>query len=103
MSVKIVHSNHRIEITPVISRWIWPANVSTEEAERKNIAKSCNDMIEEIKRHIDDVDSVAMRYDTDRVCEHCGSVWTEDSQSYNGGCCDKDEAAEDARLAGAAK
>ncbi len=25
------------------------------------------------------------------VCEGCGSVWTEKSDTYNGGCCSQDE------------
>lgn len=33
--------------------------------------------------------------ETQRVytCEHCGAPWTEKSDTYNGGCCSKDEAA----------
>jgi len=27
------------------------------------------------------------------VCEHCGWEWTEESDTYNGGCCDADEQA----------
>lgn len=28
-----------------------------------------------------------------KSCEHCGHHWTEDSSTYNGGCCEADEAA----------
>lgn len=89
---KTVYSNHRVEVFPVIDRYLWPANVSTEEAERKNIAKSLENLVAALKRH-NDFERLAIRYDTHEVCVHCGSLWTEESTTYNGGCCDKDEAA----------
>lgn len=38
---------------------------------------------------------------TEPVCEHCGARWTERDDAYNGGCCDADQAPEDAREAAA--
>jgi len=52
----------------------------------------CAEIASEIKRHVDNVGYVNIEFDQERVCEHCGSVWTEVSQVYNGGCCSKDEA-----------
>lgn len=46
----------------------------------------------QIKRHCDDVTSVTVECDTLAVCEYCGYPWSEDSPTYNGGCCAKDEA-----------
>lgn len=57
----------------------------------------CNDIASEIKRHVDYVSSVSVEFDQDSVCEHCGSKWTEESTTYNGGCCAADEDAEEAR------
>ena len=31
------------------------------------------------------------------VCAFCGDSWTEDGDTYNGGCCKADQSAEDAR------
>lgn len=95
---KTVYSNHRVEVFPVIDRYMWPASVSDEDAERKNIARSLETLVEALKRH-NDFESLAVRYDTDEVCAHCGRPWTEESTTYNGGCCDKDVEAEDARIA----
>lgn len=53
----------------------------------------CEEIAKEIKRHVDCVDSVSIEFDQQHVCEHCGWAWSEDSDTYNGGCCDKDEEA----------
>lgn len=50
-------------------------------------------MVEQIKRHVDDVGNVTVEADGEYVCEHCGSKWTEGNSPYNGGCCDEDEKA----------
>jgi hypothetical protein len=57
----------------------------------KDYIDRCEEMIEQIKRHVDDVDSAYVEFDQEFVCEFCGRDWTEDSDTYNGGCCDKDE------------
>jgi methionyl-tRNA synthetase len=51
----------------------------------------CEDIIQQIKRHVDDIGSVYLERDSELVCEHCGAYWTEGSASkHNGGCCSKD-------------
>ena len=57
----------------------------------KDMQERCNEMISDIKRHVDNVGHVYIDFDQEYVCEHCGSTWTEKSSTYNGGCCDKDE------------
>jgi len=59
----------------------------------------CEAMAAQIKRHVDDWKYVDVEQETEDVCEHCGGVWTEASQVFNGGCCQADEDAEKARLA----
>ena len=65
-----------------------------EEA-RKRIERDYQDRCEEIaadiRRHADNVGHVSVEFDQEYVCEHCGRDWTEESNTYNGGCCDKDE------------
>ncbi len=51
------------------------------------------EIMADIKRHVDNVGSAHIEFDQEHVCEHCGSVWTEKDSNYNGGCCDKDEQA----------
>jgi len=51
---------------------------------------AARDLKESIKRHCDGFDSIDIEHDFDEVCEFCGSSWTEDSDTYNGGCCERD-------------
>ncbi len=91
MSKKEGRSNFRVEVDPVVSRWI---GFTPEQNERK----SAELLAAEIRRHCDH-GGVAVLSDDDSRCEHCNSRWTEKRTDYNGGCCDKDEGAEEARLA----
>lgn len=56
----------------------------------------CNSIITEIKCHVNEVGGAYIEFDRNEVCEHCGSLWTENSATYNGGCCSRDQLAEDA-------
>lgn len=53
----------------------------------------CDEIAASIKRHTNDVSHVEVIFDQQHVCSHCGADWTEASDSYNGGCCEADEAA----------
>jgi rubrerythrin len=64
----------------------------------REIQERCEELIADMKRHVDNFGSAYIEFDQEHVCEHCGSTWTESSATYNGGCCDKDQEAEDARL-----
>jgi len=50
----------------------------------------CLDIINQITKHVDYVRKANLAYDAEAVCEFCGSIWSEDSDIYNGGCCDED-------------
>ena len=50
----------------------------------------CEEIANQIRRHVDNVGSVAVRAHTDAVCEFCGSAWTEDGDDFNGGCCESE-------------
>lgn len=71
----------------------------TEEA-KKRIEREeevrANDVMADVKRHVDNVGRVYVEFDQEHVCEHCGASWTEASPDYNGGCCDADESAAEA-------
>lgn len=64
----------------------------------RDMEDRCDELIADMKRHVDNIGSVHIEYDQEEVCEHCGSSWTEDNSLYNGGCCEEDEAAEQARI-----
>jgi len=76
--------NHRVVVDPKMWR-------SISKLEHADYVRACETIAAEIKRHVDDVDSVRTEWDTLHECEHCGHKWTEESDTYNGGCCDKDE------------
>ena len=62
--------------------------------ERYQIA--ADSIVKNIRRHVDDIGHVYVENEYQDECEHCGSQWTEDSSTYNGGCCAKDQEAQDA-------
>lgn len=53
----------------------------------------CDEIVSDIKRHVENVGSAWVEFDQQHVCSHCGALWTEKSETYNGGCCDEDEKA----------
>lgn len=74
--------NYRVVVEPRSSSW---------RQNEKDLARDCEDIVSQIKRHVDDVDSVRVESDLNGYCEHCNSIWTEASMTYNGGCCSKDQ------------
>jgi hypothetical protein len=84
----IKQSNFRVEVYPRTRAY--GITVSDE----KDI---CNEIIDDIKRHVDGVSGAYLVCDNYPVCASCGSKWTEDGDTYNGGCCKADQDAEDAR------
>lgn len=47
---------------------------STEEIEKEYLQR-CNEIEEEIKRHVDNVGYISVEYDTEERCSHCGYRW----------------------------
>lgn len=72
-----------------------PAEI--ERLARDRMAR-CEEVAKDIKRHVDNVRNCFIEFDQENVCEHCGATWTENSNTYNGGCCAADEGAEETRL-----
>lgn len=67
-------------VSPYIGRYIEPDEQMRE----------CKSIEEQIKRHVDNVYRTWIVEETNEYCEFCGSVWTEESNTFNGGCCDED-------------
>jgi len=49
-------------------------NKNAESIERQYMSR-CKEIADQIKRHVDDVRSVDIDYDTEAVCSHCGYSW----------------------------
>jgi hypothetical protein len=88
----IKKSNFRVEVYPKMT--VYGFLVAEEE-------DACDAMLADINRHVNDVQCAYVVSDNDPVCESCGCQWTEDGDTYNGGCCKSDQDAEDARPANA--
>lgn len=54
------------------------------------------DVIDEVYEKLDlrelGIEAVTIQDDLYHVCSHCGAPWDERSETYNGGCCEKDVA-----------
>jgi hypothetical protein len=96
MPKTVALSNYRVEIEPrslgdfgymsFSDRLITP----NEKERQKEYKERCEEIVEQIKRHVDNVGGVYILCDTNNVCEFCGFEWTEEDPNYNGGCCTKD-------------
>ena len=82
----------RLNFHVVVEPAVWLSTYA-ETAERR-----CREIVASIKRHVDEVGSVAVQWDDNHTCEHCGESWTEKSHDYNGGCCQLDQDAEEQRI-----
>lgn len=89
MAKKTNSVNFRVVVEPKQPWSLYQGGPKWEEKMRRK----CEEVIAEIHRHVDGVDSVHAEWDTEEVCEHCGWGWTEDGSAYNGGCCAEDEEA----------
>lgn len=74
--------NWRIEVMPHRPLYYEP----TERQWRA----ACEAVLHDIRRHVDGVQSMAMNVDRVSICSYCGRNWTEESDDFNGGCCDED-------------
>jgi hypothetical protein len=85
---KVFKTNYRVEVYPRVTTW---GDVTDEI--RKD---TCQEMISDIRRHIDNVNSVEIVHDTEEVCSHCHHDWDvsmdDNDPEYPRGmplCCDK--------------
>ena len=96
-------TNWRVTVEHDATRLTWrrtgesPKDFEARQSDLGRIA--CEEIASAIRRHVDNVANVYVESDAKFVCEFCGAPWTEGNDPYNGGCCDKDCEAEDARIA----
>jgi hypothetical protein len=96
MASKSIRTNFRVEVTPRHPGDFGFASVSGQPYPEAEQELDCQHIADQIKRHVDGLPSwnnrgVAVIWDTETTCEHCGAVWTEEDSTYNGGCCAADE------------
>lgn len=89
--------NYRVEVEPKYYGYGPGSKFYKQHDHENGLQRTCDAIAEQIRRHVDYTASVRVMFDQHPVCEHCGSHWTEDSAEYNGGCCDKDQEAQEAR------
>ncbi len=65
--------------------------VETRWRRREGIKDAAEEIVVEIKRHVDNVQDVEVEELFDSVCSFCEGSWTAYDPNYNGGCCEKDE------------
>lgn len=101
MKTKGTKDNFRVVVTPrsltnfgfaSFSRGLFYSGPNAQEQWEKDMQARCEEIERSIKRHTDNIDSIDIEFDQEFVCSHCGSSWTEESDTYNGGCCDQDVA-----------
>lgn len=100
MGKKTLKTNFRVEVVPRHPGDLGLFGFYPDHSDiDKEQEKKCKDIAEQIRMHINRLPSnysskdrgVSVICDTQAVCEFCGYSWGEDNDSYNGGCCDKDE------------
>lgn len=96
MSKKTNEIGYRVIVEPHTLEPFWYRGIMGHDAgmaqRLKDQKANAQTIAEQIKRHVDNVGSVEVETETQEVCSHCGSAWTEDGSDYNGGCCAEDEA-----------
>jgi hypothetical protein len=57
----------------------------------KALRRRCEEIISDIKRHVDSIGNIYMEIEYSYTCSFCGRDWTEKPSSlHNGGCCNED-------------
>lgn len=83
---KVETCNWRVEVCPREPGAPY-VSIPWREGEEE---QACRDLELQINRHVD-YSVVTTRHDKQATCEFCGRIWTEDGDTYNGGCCYEDE------------
>lgn len=69
---------------------IEPANGRIFSSTLDDDKSTCEEMIEQIKRHVDGVRYAEVVTESEATCSFCGYRWTADKNEENG-CCEEDE------------
>lgn len=84
-----------LNVWPTITVEPSPSRSSVRQSwDAERAGQSADEFMALVKRHVlphftDHVD-IHVDFEREFRCEHCNAQWTEDSPTYNGGCCAKD-------------
>lgn len=62
----------------------------TEKEVRRDLEKLSNAAKTRLSKFDDELGAVRIQYEYEDVFSECGYVWTEESDTFNGGCCEAD-------------
>lgn len=102
MGVKLAgRENFRVVVEPrglgdlgflrTSASFLYGTGPEAKERIERDMLDRCEEIADQIRRHADNVAYVQVESDQVKICEFCGSEWTEHSNVYNGGCCEQDE------------
>ena len=72
MSKIIRQENYRVVITPSGYGYIISSN---EEVRNSQLKGMCEDIVKDVKHHIDNIENVLIKWDTVETCSFCGGGW----------------------------
>lgn len=96
MGRKTIRHNFYVEVRPCPPGDFGGYFVSGMIESEDETKQKCERIAAEIRRHVAELPScrrsgVSVEWTESKVCEHCGADWTEKSDTYNGGCCSRDD------------
>jgi len=78
---QIIKKNIRVEVEPGVK--LYRYNTDEEQI------RDCEEMVSQIKRHVDNALYVSVEWDTLEVCSFCGYDWDTDKETGEPFCCQK--------------
>lgn len=91
MSMKKTKTSFRVEVTPRHPGDYGICFIGGETRTPEEERRLCEEIAEQIRRHVDGINKPCVTWDVEKTCEFCGYGWTEaDDSPHNGGCCNQD-------------
>ena len=91
MGVKEVRDDFRVEVYPRRAGDFGFCKISGVYRSEQEEESMCHEIAQDVRRHVDNLGEVIVQWESNLVCEFCGSDWTEPKDSpHNGGCCGED-------------
>ncbi len=84
-----MRDNYRVVIRPAESSRR-PVGRTNEEEEHyhKHIAAECKQILDDVIRHVDNVETVDIEWDSTDRCNFCERIWEADERLREPFCCD---------------
>ena len=82
---KTVHENRRVVVELGPKYTFMPC----EQREGKEEISDYNEMVKQIKRHVENVGFITIKTDTKEICEFCEYEWETDPNDGSPVCCTK--------------